>query len=81
MDSDKVVIFIGTIILVIAMPFLMFWFGYFDGWLFKLLVGNQLTDCLNKTFNVTYFTPDILPKVGGALGFIGGFFKVNSSRK
>lgn len=69
-----------AIIVSLLLPFLMFWCGYFDGWLFKIFVGNHLTDCINTIFNIDYFTPDMLPKLGGALGFVSGFFKTTHNK-
>lgn len=66
---------IGFIILwVIILPFLLFWLGYFDGWLAKLVIGDVLTRGLNTVFNTTYFTKDMLPIMGGVLAWIGSFF-------
>ena len=38
------------------------------------MVGTQVCLALNTTFG-TSFTPDILPWIGGALGWVGSFFK------
>lgn len=66
---------IGFIILwVVILPFLLFWLGYFNGWLAKLIVGDALIRGFNTLFNTTYFTKDMLPIIGGTLAWIGSFF-------
>ena len=62
------------IITIIIVPALLFWFGYFSGWLAKLIIGTKLVTAINMVFG-TAFTADMLPMIGGALGWIGGFFK------
>lgn len=66
---------IGVIILaVVFWPFITFWLGYFTGWLTKITVGAKVCSALNATLG-TSFTPEVLPWVGAALGWIGSFFK------
>lgn len=70
------------IIVVIIYPFLLFWCGYIDGWIAQQIVGDSLCHGLNSLFGTGFFTPDKLPWIGGALGWIGSFFKVpNLSNK
>ena len=53
---------------------LLFWLGYFGGWLAKLVIGTKLVTAINMVFG-TAFTADMLPMIGGALGWIGSFFR------
>ena len=62
------------IVVIIIQPALLFWLGYFGGWLAKLVIGTKLVTAINMVFG-TAFTADMLPMIGGALGWIGGFFK------
>ena len=62
------------IVAIIIEPALLFWLGYFSGWLAKLVIGTKLVTAINMVFG-TAFTADMLPMIGGALGWIGGFFK------
>ena len=62
------------IVVIIIQPALLFWLGYFSGWLAKLVIGTKLVTAINMVFGTT-FTADMLPMIGGALGWIGGFFK------
>ena len=62
------------IVVIIIQPALLFWLGYFSGWLAKLVIGTKLVTAINMVFG-TAFTTDMLPMIGGALGWIGGFFK------
>ena len=55
-------------------PALLFWLGYFSGWLAKLVIGTKLITAINMVFG-TAFTADMLPMIGGALAWIGCFFK------
>ena len=84
-DSDDVwAILIGlalAALLFFVAPFICFWLAYFGGWITKLVIGDTVCSALNILFNVTYFTPDKLPMMAGALGFIGGYFKSSFSAK
>ena len=62
------------VVVIIIEPALLFWLGYFSGWLAKLVIGTKLVTAINMVFG-TAFTADMLPMIGGALGWIGGFFK------
>ena len=62
------------IVVIIIEPALLFWLGYFSGWLAKLIIGTKLVTAINMVFG-TAFTADMLPMIGGALGWIGSFFK------
>ena len=59
---------------IIIEPALLFWLGYFSGWLAKLFVSTKSVTAINMVFG-TAFSADMLPMVGGALGWIGSFFK------
>lgn len=63
------------IVFVVFYPFLLFWLGYFSGWIAKLIIGAKLAAALNMTFHTTWFTVEMLPMIGGALAWIGSFFK------
>ena len=62
------------IVVIIIKPALLFWLGYFCGWLAKLIIGTKLVTAINMIFG-TAFTADMLPMIGGALSWIGSFFK------
>ena len=62
------------VVAIIIEPALLFWLGYFSGWLAKLVIGTKLVTAINMVFG-TAFTANMLPMIGGALGWIGGFFK------
>ena len=68
------------IVVIIIEPALLFWLGYFSGWLAKLVIGTKLVTAINMVFG-TAFTADMLPMIGGALGWIGGFFKSTTAVK
>ena len=67
-------IIVFLVVMIILQPALLFWLGYFSGWLAKLIIGTKLVAAINMVFG-TAFTADMLPMIGGALGWIGGFFK------
>jgi hypothetical protein len=56
---------------------LVFGLGYLSGWLAKVTIGGPLIHGINAIFG-TAFTKDILPIMGGALAWIGSFFKSSS---
>ena len=62
------------IVAIIIEPALLFWLGYFSGWLAKLVIGTKLVTAINMVFG-TAFTADMLPMIGGALDWTGSFFK------
>ena len=78
--ADIIGILIATIILIILLPLLTYWLGYFDGWLAMKTVGDPLISSINAVFG-TSFSVTALPKIGGALGWIGGFFKTTTAFK
>ena len=73
--AEVILILIGLAILLIFMPFISYWLSYFGGWLTSLVIGNTLCDALNMTFATVRFTPEMLPEMAGALGWVGSFFK------
>ena len=62
------------VVVIIIEPALLFWLGYFSGWLAKLVIGTKLVTAINMVFG-TAFTADMLPMIGGALGWVGSFFR------
>lgn len=70
----------GLLIIAIALvisPLITFWLGYFSGWLAKIIIGAKL--CEAFTYVGLTVTPNMLPWIGGALAWIGGFFKNTST--
>ena len=71
-----------VVVLFIFAPWISYWLAYFGGWLASIVVGTTLCDALNTLFDTVRFTPDMLPKMAGALGWIGSFFKsINRASK
>lgn len=67
---------LGVLILVfIFSSFIYFWLGYFCGWLAEITVGGKLAAALNVLTHSDAFDKSMLPMIGGALGWIGSFFK------
>ena len=76
------IIALGIIILyLIFYPFLLFCIGYFSGWIAKITFGAKLASALNIAFHTSWFTAEMLPMIGGALAWIGSFFKTNIPSK
>jgi hypothetical protein len=77
--KEFIIELIGIIVLaaifIVFYPFLLFWVGYFSGWLAKLVIGTKLAAALNIAFHTTWFTAEMLPMIGGALAWVGSFFK------
>lgn len=69
---------IFLIVFLIFFPALLFWVGYFSGWLAKITIGTKLAAALNMTFHTSWFTAEMLPMIGGALAWVGSFFKGSS---
>ena len=61
-------------ILVILNPLVIFWLGYFSGWITKIMIGDKICKAFLVAFGVS-IDPSILPWIGGALAWIGSFFK------
>lgn len=69
-----VVAFLGLQIVACALCFLG---GWIAGWIAKLIVGNLI--CSGFALVGLVITPDKLPLLGGLLGWVGAFFRSNSS--
>ena len=54
-------------ILVILEPLVIFWLGYFSGWITKIMIGDKICKAFLVAFGVS-IDPSILP-------WIGSFFK------
>ena len=67
-------VIVFLVVVIIIEPALLFWFGYFSGWLAKLVIGTKLVTAINMVFG-TAFTANMLPMIGGALGWVGSFFR------
>lgn len=66
------------VIVIVVGPLITFWLGYFGGWLAKIIIGGKLCEAL--AYLGLTVTPEMLPWIGAALAWIGGFFKsVHSS--
>lgn len=81
-DSDEFVegmgclgVIVMAVIFIIFTPLLSFVLCYFGGWLCKITFGPILCHALNTLFNVSFFTPEKIPLMAGALGWIGNYFR------
>ena len=68
-------IIVMAVIFIIFVPLLSFILCYFGGWLCKITFGPTLCHALNTLFNVSFFTPEKIPLMAGALGWIGNYFR------
>ena len=81
-DFFKILGGVAAIIgIVLILPFISFWLSYFGGWICKITIGNTLVKALNILFHTTHITTEMIPWMAGALGWIGGFFKIIQSSK
>lgn len=82
-NSDLILNCLGIVTLVVIclffLPLLNFGIAYFGGWICKITFGPMLCRALNTLFNATFFSPDKLPLMAGALGWIGSYFKTYST--
>ena len=70
---------LGLLVLAIFIePFLLFWLGYFSGWIAKLIIGKYIVAGF-ALLGIT-LPLDSIPLFAGVLAWIGSFFK-NSSFK
>ena len=81
-DSDDFIegmgclgVIVMAVIFIIFTPLLSFVLCYFGGWLCKITFGPTLCHALNTLFNVSFFTPEKIPLIAGALGGIGNYFR------
>lgn len=68
-------VIVMAVIFIIFTPLLSFVLCYFGGWLCKITFGPTLCNALNTLFNVSFFTPEKIPLMAGALGWIGNYFR------
>ena len=81
-DSDDFIegmgclgVIVMAVIFIIFTPLLSFVLCYFGGWLCKITFGPTLCHALYTLFNVSFFTPEKIPLIAGALGWIGNYFR------
>ena len=81
-DSDDFIegmgclgVIVMAVIFIIFTPLLSFVLCYFGGWLCKITFGPTLCHALNTLFTVSFFTPEKIPLMAGALGWIGNYFR------
>lgn len=72
-------VIVMAVLLVVFAPMLSFVCCYFGGWLCKITFGPTLCNALNTLFNVSFFTPEKIPLMAGALGWIGNYFRSEKS--
>lgn len=69
---------LGSILILIISPWIIFWIAYFGGWIASGLIGEQLVA------GFALFGLDIpinkIPLIAGCLGWIGGYFKTYNVR-
>ncbi len=65
------------ILTIFIIPFVLFWLAYLGGWIAKIVIGKYLVE----GFAILGFTVPIdkIPLIAGLLGWIGGYFKQNST--
>lgn len=63
-----------VIMLMILEPMLYLLNGFIAGWITKIVLGKFVVSTLNMMTGMK-FTPDQLPYIGAALGWISMFFK------
>lgn len=68
-------------VVIMVVPILIFWAGYFSGWILMQLSGGPVTDAFNTLLmgRHTIHMTDI-PYITGALAVIGSYFKNTSSK-
>lgn len=69
--------------IIAAIGFVLAPLSVFSGWItgviIKLICGQFIADGLNVLFGTARFSPDVIPLIGGCLGFISLFFKSSTS--
>lgn len=66
------------VVVIITTPLHVFG-GWVAGHIIKFFCGYFVANGMNMLFGTDRFTAEILPLIGGCLGFIGSFFKVSTS--
>jgi len=69
----------GVLLLVVLLAPLGVFFGWIVGHIIKFFCGDFVVNGLNLLCGSERFSPEMLPTIGGALGFVGAFFKSTSS--
>jgi len=71
---------LGVALMVIIFASVGVLVGWITGHIISWICGDFVARGINVLFDTTRFTKDMLPLIGGALGFIGGFFKSASTQ-
>ena len=72
---------LGFLALLIFIAPISIFFGWVTGLIVNWICGDFVTRGLNIILGEGSITRDMIPTIGGALGFIGGFFKSYSASK
>ena len=67
------------ILVIIFKPFLLFWLGYFAGWLAKIFIGKYIVAWFGL-FGIT-LSLESIPLFAGVVAWIASFFTSASSLK
>ena len=67
------------ILIIIFEPFLLFWLGYFSGWLAKIFIGKYIVAWFGL-FGIT-LSLESIPLFAGVFAWIASFFQSISSFK
>jgi hypothetical protein len=66
---------VGVVALLIFYPILVFWFGYFGGWILSNFVGEHITQGVNLLLGRHSLEVDTIPILCGTLAVVGNYFK------
>lgn len=72
---EALVTLILVALVIIFEAAIIFWCGYFTGWLAKITIGDKLIEGLNLIFHTNYFEKEMLPMMAGVIAWVGSFFK------
>jgi len=81
--SNDIFALLGAILVIILViifkPFLLFWLGYFSGWLAKIVIGKYIVAWF-RLFGIT-LPLESIPLFAGVVAWIASFFTGASSLK
>jgi len=73
-SASTIVIIITAILTLVFLPVIIFWFGYFGGWILSSFVGEHITQGVNLLLDRHSLEVDTIPVLCGTLAVIGRYF-------
>ena len=76
---NAIITVIVTLLILLVVQPLIYFLGWCAGWFAMVTIGDTLIKGINTIFG-TGFAKDILPTIGGVLGWVSSFFRITQNK-